>query len=43
MLFRGGHSKYNRYIQRFINLGGGIGDISIKKGKLMSERQQISP
>ena len=43
MLFRGGHSKYNRYIQRFINLGGGIGDISIKKGGEMSERHRILP
>ena len=31
MLFRGGHSKYNRYIRyipRFICVCGGIGDIS---------------
>jgi hypothetical protein len=32
-LLWGGHSKYNRYIQRFFESCGGIGDISIKKRK----------
>ena len=35
MPFRGGHSKYNRYIQRFVESCGGkeeIDNISIKRG-----------